>query len=136
MVEYAVEVQWNRRGRKEAIETCRLETTAEALAWEYRDEGHDARVRCVVHTRAGEFAMSIIDTIRPGDRVTILVSAGLRFDRQSGKVVQEYKRATGRAVMRSSAGGWLLDLGGRYGRPGLADAANVVAVARLRRRGG
>jgi hypothetical protein len=79
--------------------------------------------------------MSIIDSIRPGDRVTILVPAGLRLDRKADRLVQEYKRSTGRAVMRSSAGGWVLNLGGRYGTPGLADAGNLVAVAPSRRRG-
>jgi hypothetical protein len=57
VTEWVVEVRWNGRGRKVSIERCRLETTAEALAWEYRDEGHDARVRCVIHTRAGRLTM-------------------------------------------------------------------------------
>ena len=80
-------------------------------------------------------SVSLMSRIRPGMKVTILVHAGLRLDRESGKFVTEYKRATGRAVMRSSAGGWVLDLGGRYGTPGLADAGNLVAVTPSRRRG-
>ena len=72
--------------------------------------------------------MSLIDRIRPGSRVTVLVPNGLRIDRQTGKLVQEWREATGRAVMRSAQGGWVLDLGGRYGIPGLADETNVVAV--------
>ena len=72
--------------------------------------------------------MSLIDRIRPGSRVTILVANGLRIDRQTGKLVQDWKESTGRAVMRSSVGGWVLNMGGRHGRPGLADERNVVAV--------
>jgi hypothetical protein len=72
--------------------------------------------------------VSLIDIIRPGSRVTILVPAGKRIDRETGRIVQEWKESTGRAVMRSSDGGWVLDMGGRYGIPGLADETNVVAV--------
>lgn len=34
----------------------------------------------------------------------------------------------GRVVMRSSIGGWLLNMGGRHGTPGLADKNNIVAI--------
>jgi hypothetical protein len=78
--------------------------------------------------------MRLIDSIRAGDRVTVLVPNGRSIDRETGRIVQEWKESTGRAVMRSSAGGWVLNMGGRYGRPGLADERNVVAVARPRRR--
>jgi hypothetical protein len=79
--------------------------------------------------------MSLIDRNHPGSRVTIRVPKGLRIDRQTGKLVREWKEATGRAVMRSSVGGWVLKMGGRYGTPGLADEKNVVAVAPSRQRG-
>lgn len=58
----------------------------------------------------------LIDAIRFGDRVTIVD----RFGQQR----------TGRAVMRSSSGGWVLNMGGPHGTPGLADDRNVVRVKR------
>jgi hypothetical protein len=58
----------------------------------------------------------LIDAIRHGDRVTIVN----RFGQQH----------TGRAVMRSSSGGWVLNMGGAHGTPGLADDRNVVRVKR------
>ena len=57
---------------------------------------------------------SLVDAIRPGDRVTILTRHG--------------QERTGRAVMRSSTGGWVLNLGGPHGTPGLADEDNIVKV--------
>lgn len=65
--------------------------------------------------------MNLIDTIKPGSRVTILVPAGI------GRNGPEYKKATGRAVMRGPYG-WALNMGGRYGTPGVATVDNVVAV--------
>lgn len=56
----------------------------------------------------------LVDSIRAGDKVTILTPHGSKL--------------TGRAVMRSSSGGWVLNLGGRHGTPGLADERNVVRV--------
>lgn len=70
--------------------------------------------------------MNLIDTIRPGDRVTILVPAGL------GRNGQEYKEATGRAVI-VSPGHVALNMGGRYGTPGVATARNLVSVRKARR---
>ena len=56
----------------------------------------------------------LVDLIRPGDRVTIVDRFGVE--------------RTGRAVMPSSHGGWVLNMGGRYGTPGLADDSNVTRV--------
>ena len=58
----------------------------------------------------------IIDNIRAGDRVTILTPQG--------------QKRSGRAVMRSSYGGWVLNMGGRYGTPGIADESNIVKVSK------
>jgi hypothetical protein len=63
----------------------------------------------------------LIAKIRHGDRVTILVPNGI------GRNGQEWKEATGRAVMRGPHG-WALNMGGRYGRPGVATEKNIVAV--------
>src|SRR5208337_2565750 len=38
------------------------------------------------------------------------------------------KERTGRAVMRSSHGGWVLNMGGAHGTPGLADDSNITSV--------
>ena len=52
----------------------------------------------------------LIDVIRAGDRVTILIPNGI------GRHGQEWKEATGRAVMRGPAG-WVLNMGGPYRYP-------------------
>lgn len=61
-----------------------------------------------------EVTRPLIEAVRPGSRVTILTPQG--------------QRRTGRAVMRSTHGGWVLNMGGRYGTPGIADDRNTVAV--------
>lgn len=57
-----------------------------------------------------------VDAIRPGDRVSIIN----RFGQVS----------TGKAVMRSSSGGWVLNMGGPHGTPGLANDQNIVRVVK------
>lgn len=58
---------------------------------------------------------SVLDTIKAGDRVTIRTPHGSIL--------------TGKAVMRGPAG-WVLNLGGAHGTPGIASAANLVKVTR------
>lgn len=65
--------------------------------------------------------MSLLDSIRPGSRVTIRIPAGI------GRNGPEYKPKTGRAVMRGPYG-WALNTGGRFGTPGVATAENIVSV--------
>lgn len=65
------------------------------------------------------------DSIRPGSRVTILRHNGLRLDRETGKFVQEFKPATGVAVMKGPAG-WVLNMGGQYGTPDICTPENFV----------
>ena len=60
--------------------------------------------------------------IHAGDRVTIRVRSG-----SSLRDGQEYREKTGRAVMRGSAG-WVLNMGGQYGTPAIANAENIVYV--------
>jgi hypothetical protein len=60
---------------------------------------------------------SVLDAIRPGDRVTI-------------ENPQKQERS-GRAVMRGPAG-WVLNMGGRYGTPGIATESNIVSISRRR----
>lgn len=61
----------------------------------------------------------LIDAVRPGDCVTIINPHGSRI--------------TGRATMRSSAGGWVLNAGGRHGTPALADESNTINVKPAKR---
>jgi hypothetical protein len=58
-------------------------------------------------------APRLVDTIRAGDKVTIVDRFG--------------KEHTGRAVMRGPAG-WVLNMGGPHGRPGIASDSNVTSV--------
>jgi hypothetical protein len=55
----------------------------------------------------------LFDKIRPRSRVTIVTPHGSKL--------------TGRAVMRGPAG-WVLNLGGAHGTPGIATDDNVIAV--------
>jgi|HubBroStandDraft_6_1064221.scaffolds.fasta_scaffold17089_3 hypothetical protein len=64
--------------------------------------------------RAARLNPELVDAIRAGSKVTIVN----RFGQQR----------TGRAVMRSSSGGWVLNMGGAHGTPALADSSNVVKV--------
>lgn len=70
--------------------------------------------------------------IRRGTRVTILVRNGTGLNLIAPGTyerVPQYVRRTGRAVMRSGDGrGWVLNLGGQHGTPGLAYPDNTVKV--------
>lgn len=66
---------------------------------------------------------SIFEEIKPHDRVTILKPTGI------GRDGTEWKEYTGRVVMRSPGiGGWVLNMGGEHGTPGLASPENTVAI--------
>ncbi len=73
------------------------------------------------HTPLAESQARLLEAIRPGDKVTILVHAG-----GIGKNI-DWKPKTGRAVMRGPAG-WVLNMGGKHGTPGIATIENLVAV--------
>src|SRR5260370_24834166 len=85
---------------------------ARAKAKEARERA--GRIRAAAFNGKKKINPSIVDSIRPGDKVTILTPHGSKL--------------TGRAVMRNSSGGWVLNLGGRHGTPGLADERNIVRV--------
>lgn len=55
----------------------------------------------------------LVDDIRPGCRVTIVNRFG--------------QARTGTAVMRGPHG-WVLNMGGRHGTPGIASDANISSV--------
>lgn len=69
------------------------------------------------------------NSIRVGDTVTMLVHAGI------GRHGPEKKPATGRAVMRGPAG-WVLNMGGAHGTPGVCTPDNFVSIARVKKRHG
>jgi hypothetical protein len=56
---------------------------------------------------------NIYSSIRPGSRVTIVTPQG--------------QFRTGKAVMRGPFG-WVLNMGGRYGTPGIASESNTIEV--------
>jgi hypothetical protein len=58
---------------------------------------------------------TLVDGIRRGDRVTIITPHGIKL--------------TGTAVMRGAMG-WVINLGGRHGTPGIATEGNCVGVRR------
>lgn len=64
--------------------------------------------------------MKLIETVRAGDKVTITNRFG--------------QLASGKAIMPCIAGGWVLNMGGKFGTPGIANDANVVRVTKTRRR--
>jgi hypothetical protein len=66
--------------------------------------------------------------IKHGDRVTILVPNGI------GRDGIDYVERTGKAVMLSAEGGWVLNMGGPHGTPGLASERNFVRVRKPRRK--
>jgi len=61
-------------------------------------------------------AEKLFETIKVRDSVTIITPHGSRLK--------------GRAVMPSSGGGWVLNLGGRHGTPGIATPENIAKVRR------
>jgi hypothetical protein len=71
--------------------------------------------------------MKLIEQLKAGGHVTILVPNGI------GRSGVEYRERTGRAVMRGLAG-WVLNMGGRYGRLAVAEDRNVPRVLRATRK--
>jgi hypothetical protein len=67
--------------------------------------------------------MMTFDDIRPGDRVTFNAYAG------RGRNGPEYRPRTGRAVMLGPCG-WVLNLGGRHGTPGIVTRDSFIKATR------
>lgn len=67
---------------------------------------------------------AILATVRAGDRLMLLVPNGI------GRSGVEWKAVTGRAVMPSAHGGWVVNLGGKFGTPGVVDVDNFVKVVK------
>jgi hypothetical protein len=69
----------------------------------------------------------LLHSIKPGDRVTILVHAGI------GRNGPESTPRTGRAVMfNAQHESWVLNMGGAHGTPGIASVRNLVSVKRTK----
>jgi hypothetical protein len=76
---------------------------------------------------SGDDRARLLQSIQHGDSVTIMVPAGM------GRGGQEWKEATGKAVMHSAEGGWVLNMGGPHGTPGLANERNIVRVRKAKK---
>ena len=61
----------------------------------------------------------LIDSVEPHDKVTILTAHN--------------QERTGRAVMRSSIDGWVLNMGGTHGTPGIATDENTIKVVKAKK---
>jgi hypothetical protein len=68
----------------------------------------------------------MFENIKVGSTVTILVHAGI------GRNGPEQKESSGRAVMRGPAG-WVLNMGGRHGTPGVATPDNFVRIGKAKK---
>jgi hypothetical protein len=75
-------------------------------------------------SKGADMKAALLATIRAGDRVMLLVPNGI------GRNGVEWKARTGRAVMPSAHGGWVVNLGGKFGTPGVVDAENLVKVVK------
>jgi hypothetical protein len=65
-----------------------------------------------------------------GTRITILVPNG------RGMNGVEYKESTGKVMIVNDDGTYALNMGGRYGTPGVATPENIVAIGGKRVRVG
>lgn len=83
-----------------------------------RPLGEAAEAAPTTPAASTEPTTNIVSTIRRGDRVTIKDRFG--------------KTQVGTAVMPSSHGGWVLNMGGKYGTPQVADDKNIVSVKKGR----
>lgn len=80
-------------------------------------------------------AEDLIRSINVGDRVTILVPNGQKINRETGKIEQEWKESTGKAVICNHKRDpnnltVALNMGGKFGTPGVATVQNIVAVGK------
>jgi hypothetical protein len=76
---------------------------------------------------------AMVANLRPGDRVTILVPSGQHYDYSTGRTVQEWTEAHGRVVIAFGTHA-ALNMGGTYGKPGVATPENIVRYREARRK--
>lgn len=115
----ARDAAWSRR--KKSIRSSLMTPRTTQLLEQSWKQGWDLRAKSAGYAanRRPRRNASILEYIRPGDRVTILTPHG--------------QQRTGRAVMRGPAG-WVLNMGGKYGTPGIATNDNITKVSRPRAR--
>lgn len=89
---------------------------SECKEWEANTEKYKDVVKDK-HKVAVKKATSMLNAIGAGDRVTIETPQG--------------QEVTGRAVMKGPAG-WVLNMGGPHGRPGIATERNIVKVVKAK----
>lgn len=93
-----------------------------AKEWIEQNEAHKDQFKTAgIPPREGSHGnkmAGVLQAIRAGDRVTITTPHG--------------QQVTGRAVMKGPAG-WVLNLGGPHGRPGIATEENTVKVVPAKR---
>jgi hypothetical protein len=94
-----------------------LANNSEASAYYATDLDDAVGTARAMHARRAihriEACVTLLDAIRPGDKVTISNHLG--------------QHRTGRALFMGTHG-WVLNMGGRYGTPGVATVRNVVRV--------
>ena len=72
---------------------------------------------------------ALVKSIQRGDKVTALFPNGKKLE--GGKIVQEWKARTGKVnPLLIFPEHVVIDLGGRFGTPGVVDASNIVSVRR------
>jgi hypothetical protein len=91
----------------------RAEDAAVAILTESSPNFLSVSSRPVMPTGTTAAEVGLYDTVRPGDKVTIVNRFG--------------QISTGKAVMRGPAG-WVLNMGGRHGTPAIASPDNITAV--------
>lgn len=103
---------------------------SKGLIWSERDDLytrlHTRRLLLNLRSREEAYeAEMLIRSIRPGDKVTILVPNG------RGLGGLEFKEATGRAVI-CNGDSVALNMGGSHGTPGVATESNIVRVRKYK----
>jgi hypothetical protein len=97
--------------RRSSLTTTAAPTLTAADLWEGPDEKPvHGPANWLRKTNSG-----MSEKVQPGARVS--------FVDHDGKI------RTGRAVMRSSSGGWVLNMGGRYGTPAVVDDSSITRVS-------
>lgn len=92
-------------------------------------KGIPTNVQIQIYGKAQAEKLALVQAIRGGDKVTALFPNGLKL--VDGKAVPEYKAKTGKAngllIFKEHV---VINLGGRFGTPGVVDASNIVKVTR------
>lgn len=92
-------------------------------------KGIPTNVQIQIYGQEKAEKLALVKAIRGGDKVTALFPNGLKL--VNGKAVPEYKALTGKAngllIFPEHV---VINLGGKFGKPGVVDASNIVKVTR------